>query len=106
MHPRANNLKEAASNMLQSKRSVYTTPDRLTDLLQENQFVGDKLVDIQAGTITIAEAIHSEKEKNSNAKSSDKPPMTIPEVIEYLSTFISELHQVCINTKRGTYIDI
>lgn len=119
IHQKANNLREAATHILPStkRNSNFKTPERLVDLLQQNKIVGDKLVDIQSGTLTIEEAIHggSKKDNNNNNinvsmkngnSENKKPPMTIQEVLEFLSSFIHELHLVCVAKKKATYQDI
>jgi len=87
-------------------------PTRLTNLLLADRIVGDKLIDIQSGTMTIEEALHGQENekssgKNENAKKSAEPPMTMEEVIDFLSSFIHELHQICIKLgSKATYHDI
>jgi len=56
--------------------------------------------------LTIEEAFHGKKENGPTQKGSNKNPMTIPEIIEFLSNFIHELHLVCVSHKRATYQDI
>lgn len=119
---KATHLKHAATNILpRHHHQNYNTPHRLMSLLHENKIVGDKLVNIQAGTMTIEEALYGKQHQhNINTKSdvdvqlsdsnsnnsNKKPPMSMDEVLSFLSNFVHELHLVCVAKKQAKYFEI
>ena len=102
IHQKAQSLRKVATHILPSKPPSYRAPDRLIHLLHQNLIVGDNLVDIQSGALTIDEVLHGKKHNDE----ATKKPMTISEVLDFLSNFLRELHLACISQKTATYVEI
>jgi len=81
----------------------YDLPARVKDMLQKKEIVGDQLADIKAGISTVEEALHGEKQHSDG---SDKPPMSLEEISEFIMMFLHQLHEINSSNKHANYIDI
>ena len=107
LHQKAHNLRQVAKNVIVTTK--YKTPKRLMNLLRDDMIVGDKLIKIQSGTLTIEEAIAVDKEHGLGSKvgaKNKKSPMKISEILDFFSNFLHELHLICVAKKKATYQDI
>eukprot|EP00978_Attheya_sp_CCMP212_P014645 scaffold37446_cov48-Attheya_sp.AAC.1 len=75
-------------------------PDRLRTLRDQHELVGEHLALIQDGTETVEEILHGQKEHTDET---EMPPMTMKEIISFLSNYIHQLHQVFIQNKKASY---
>lgn len=79
-------------------------PERLRLARDKHEIIGERLVDIKAGTETVEEVLHGDKPANVLAEmNSDKPPMSLEEIIEYLTSWIHLLHDTLGNYKNANY---
>lgn len=74
---------------LRGLRGNGALPGRLQRLRDRNQIVGERLKDVRAGTETVQEVLGGRQ----RAEATDKPPMKIDEVIDYLDGWIHKLHE-------------
>ena len=87
-------------------------PSRLKQLRESNEIVGERLGDIREGTETVEELLHGGGVGgDSNASGgqdnySDKPPMQLDEIVDYLSTWIHTLHETLVEAKHESYFGI
>mmetsp|Transcript_58972 Transcript_58972/g.70326 ORF Transcript_58972/g.70326 Transcript_58972/m.70326 type:complete len:582 (-) Transcript_58972:182-1927(-) len=94
-------------------------PSRVKNLLRTDEIVGDYLGDVQSGSITVDDVLRGKipaslKMKRSptaektvvRRPKSDKPPMTMTEIIDFLSDFLHLLHETCAKIKTATYQEI
>jgi len=116
-HPRL----EALDSVLRQKRTQFRSalhnlaenkiPPRLRALRDEHQIVGEHLSKIRAGTETVSEILQGEGNKQHNQqhhahpefKTSNKPPMQVSEVIDYLDKWLHQLHAVLLEHKHATF---
>ncbi|EEC47169.1 predicted protein [Phaeodactylum tricornutum CCAP 1055/1] len=75
-------------------------PYRLRALRKNHQIVGERLAEVKAGTETVEEILHGH---DMSHHVSEKPPMELQEVIQYLDEWIHELHQVLLSLKHATF---
>lgn len=80
--------------------STSQLPPRLRDLRDKHEVVGERLTEIKAGKETVQEILHAVSNKNVV---SDKPPMELDEIIDYLTNWIHTLHDTLGEHKRATY---
>ena len=82
-------------------------PPRLHTLRQKHQIVGERLAEVRAGKETVPEILQGEGDMvnhPSNAHPvSDKPPMELTEIIEYLDSWIHQLHETLLQAKHATF---
>lgn len=94
-------LKSLASNHM---------PARLAKLRESGEIVGERLGEIRAGTETVEELLHGGVQGNTGAfghgGGSDKPPMTLEEIVDYLSNWIHTLHEALAVVKHESHVGI
>jgi len=73
-------------------------PARLRELLLHEEVVGERLAGIKEGTLSVHEALHGTK---NHSERSDKPPMTIEEIVLFLVDFLEILHDELAQRKRA-----
>jgi hypothetical protein len=104
---------------IQTALSSLTTgnlPYRLRTLRDKHEIVGERLAEIRAGTETVEEILHGHNADNSgssvdggggggggSSSESDKPPMELAEIIEYLDAWIHQLHEKLMEAKHATF---
>jgi hypothetical protein len=96
---------------IQNALSSLTTgnlPYRLRSLRDKHEIVGERLAEVRAGTETVEEILHGHNAENSvsvdgGASDSDKPPMELAEIIEYLDSWIHQLHEKLMEAKHATF---
>jgi hypothetical protein len=96
---------------IQNALSSLTTgnlPYRLRTLRDKHEIVGERLAEVRAGTETVEEILHGHNAENSvsvegGASDSDKPPMELAEIIEYLDSWIHQLHEKLMEAKHATF---
>jgi hypothetical protein len=83
-------------------------PMRLLKLRERNDFVGERLAEIRAGKETVEEVLHGGKPLGMQQQSdgSQKPPMELKEITEYLSNWIHTLHETLVKAKHESYFGI
>lgn len=113
---------------LRHNRSVWVrnneVPSRVKNLLRTDEIVGDYLGDVRSGTVTVDDVLRGKipdslkiKQQQLDSASSpaqkvvprpksDKPPMTMTEIIDFLSEFLNLLHEACAKIKKATYQEI
>lgn len=94
-------LKSLASNHM---------PARLAKLRESGEIVGERLGEIRAGTETVEEVLHGGEGNTGGAfghgGGSSKPPMTLDEIVDYLTNWIHTLHEALAVVKHETYFGI
>ena len=80
--------------------SEAAMPQRLRLLRDKNQVVGERLADIKAGKETVQEILHA---GGNDIQASDKPPMTIEEITNYLEKWIQGLHETLSEYKKAKF---
>jgi len=80
--------------------SEAAMPQRLRLLRDKNQVVGERLADIKAGKETVQEILHA---GGNDIQESDKPPMTIEEITNYLEKWIQGLHETLSEYKKAKF---
>ena len=82
--------------------SLSTThlPPRLKQLRSKHEIVGERLGEIKAGKETVQEILHAVRNKHMT---SDKPPMELDEIIDYLTNWIHTLHDTLSEHKMATF---
>jgi hypothetical protein len=98
---------------IQNALSSLTTgnlPYRLRTLRDKHEIVGERLAEVRAGTETVEEILHGHNAENSvsvsvdgGASDSDKPPMELAEIIDYLDAWIHQLHEKLMEAKHATF---
>lgn len=90
--------------------SSANLPPRLAALRAKHEIVGERLSDIQSGTETVFEILHgvhaAAKDSGQSLSISDKPPMELNEIIEYLDQWIHTLHETLLQHKHSTFEQI
>ena len=82
-------------------------PARLRSLRDNHQIVGEHLRHLKEGTETVQELLHGHDLLSDVAHhASELPPMTVPEVISYLDTWIHTLHEALSHYKHATFDEI
>ncbi len=79
-------------------KSSEKLPGRLKILRGENKVIGERLNEVRKGKETVQEILHA-----SHATKSDKPPMTMNEIITYLDGWIKGLHKTLWQVRKATY---
>ena len=80
--------------------SEAAMPQRLRLLRDKNQVVGERLADIKAGKETVQEILHA---GGNDIQASDKPPMTIEEITNFLEKWIQGLHETLSEYKKAKF---
>jgi Glycosyltransferase (GlcNAc) len=101
-------------HQLQSALKSLTTqqlPARLARLRDNHEIVGERLREIRSGSETVEEVLHGRRQSQRNDGSiqiekSDKPPMQLDEIIQYLTDWIHTLHTTLVSAKHETYFGI
>lgn len=75
-------------------------PARLRELRDKHQIVGERLQEVRAGTETVQEILHGH---DMSHHSSNKPPMEIAEIKEFLESWIDQLHETLVECKRCNF---
>ena len=85
-----------------SDLSTSDMPARLRALREKHLVVGERLSEVKAGAETVQEVLHS---VDSARVTSNKPPMSLDEVINFLTEWIHTLHETLSqdNVKHATY---
>jgi hypothetical protein len=102
--------------------TVNHIPTRLARLRENSEVVGERLGEIRAGTETVEEVLHGQgsggmaggarrggaggTQYAKGGGRSDKPPMQLDEIIDYLSTWIHTLHETLVSVKHESYFGI
>lgn len=81
-------------------------PMRLLKLRENSEIVGERLGEIRAGTETVEEVLHGASGGNARGDASDKPPMELNEIREYLEKWIHNLHEVLVTAKHESHFGI
>jgi hypothetical protein len=117
---KATTLRSSLTGAVQHKREqiqnalkTLTTsnlPHRLRTLRDKHEIVGERLQEVRAGKETVEEILHGHLlGANGNYNSadenyaSDKPPMQLAEIIEYLDAWIHQLHEKLMEAKHATF---
>jgi hypothetical protein len=79
--------------------SESALPQRLQVLRDQNEIVGERLKEVQAGIETVQEVL-------GYSSTSDKPPMEILEVTAYLDDWIHLLHQTLQPVRQQSHLEI
>jgi len=80
--------KELLSKALDTLSTTHLPP-RLKELRNKHEVVGERLGEIKAGKETVEEILHA---VNNKHVVSDRPPLELDEIIEYLTNWIHTLH--------------
>ena len=103
-------FQEAVANKRHQLRKALNTlaegnlPPRLHNLRQNRQIIGERLAEVRAGKETVPEILQGEDvAANSNQGGQDKPPMELHEVIDYLDSWIHQLHETLLQAKHATF---
>jgi hypothetical protein len=96
-----NNKRQQIKKALETL-TASSMPARLKRLRDKNQIVGENLADIKAGKETVQEILHAASDPVV-ADQSDKPPMPLEEIIDYLTNWLHTLHDTLSNYKRAPY---
>jgi [Skp1-protein]-hydroxyproline N-acetylglucosaminyltransferase len=78
-------------------------PQRLRTLRDKHQIVGERLGEVKAGKETVEEILHG---ADMSHHSSNKPPMSLDEIVSYLDGWIHTLHGVLGGYKHATFDQI
>lgn len=80
-------------------------PPRLAKLRETSEIVGERLGEIRAGTETVEEVLHGQQGGASGGgeSASNKPPMELDEIVNYLTTWIHTLHEKLVEAKHESY---
>ena len=96
-------FREALADSLGKQVSKHL-PARLRDAREKHEIVGERLKEVKDGTETVQELLYGEGA--DGAIYSDKPPMQIQEIIDYLSNWIHLLHDTMGQYKTANYEQI
>lgn len=92
---------EQLANAL-SSLTTSSMPGRLRVLREKHEIVGERLGEIKAGKETVQEILHAGSTPRL-IETSDKPPMELDEIVEYLTNWIHTLHDTLSQYKRAKY---
>jgi hypothetical protein len=81
-------------------------PMRLAKLRETSEIVGERLGEIRAGTETVEEVLHGQGAGRSEDGGSNKPPMELDEIVNYLQDWIHTLHESLVEAKHESYFGI
>lgn len=94
-------LREALADSLGKQVSRHL-PTRLREMRDKQEIVGERLKDIKDGTETVQELLYGQ----GGDEFSDKPPMQVHEIIDYLTNWIHLLHDTMGQYKTANYEQI
>lgn len=80
--------------------TVGNLPARLRVLRDRHEIVGERLTEVRAGKETVQEILHGHNMEHHTAL---KPPMELIEIIQYLDSWIHQLHEVLMEAKHATF---
>lgn len=83
--------------------NTYNLPGRLKVLRDKSQIVGERLADIKAGKETVQEILTVGADLIGEDNLSDKPPMKLDEIVDFLDNWIHGLHDALSQVRTGTY---
>jgi hypothetical protein len=83
--------------------STAHLPGRLRLLRDKHQIVGERLGEIKAGKETVHEVLNAGSDPNIMREVTDKPPMRLDEIIDYLDKWIHGLHDALTKVKKAPY---
>jgi hypothetical protein len=91
-----------------SSLTTSNLPHRLVSLRDKHEIVGERLAEVRAGTETVEEILHghvanSVSVNDGGDSDSDKPPMQLAEIIDYLDAWIHQLHEKLMQAKHATF---
>ena len=75
-------------------------PYRLRALRDRHEIIGERLSEVSSGKETVEELLHGVR---SEPLSSNKPPMALDEIVQYLDNWIHQLHETLTNYKDATH---
>lgn len=75
-------------------------PARLKDLRDRHEIVGEHLSAVSTGSETVQELLH---QHDMSDHENIKPPMELEEIIQYLDSWIHQLHEVLADVKQATF---
>jgi [Skp1-protein]-hydroxyproline N-acetylglucosaminyltransferase len=93
------NKRQQLSSALQSL-TAGNIPARLRTLRDRHEIVGERLSEVRAGTETVQEILHGHDMGHHMAL---KPPMELDEIIQYLDTWIHQLHEALMEAKHAPF---
>lgn len=96
-------LREALAESLGKQVSKHL-PTRLREMRDKHEIVGERLKDIKDGTETVQELLYGEGPNGDEY--SDKPPMQMKEITDYLTNWIHLLHDTMGQYKTANYEQI
>jgi [Skp1-protein]-hydroxyproline N-acetylglucosaminyltransferase len=106
----ASNLRRGIKEVVQSKRhelsaalqtlTMGNLPARLRSLRDHHEIIGERLAEIRSGTETAHEILHGHDMDHHIVT---KPPMELDEIVNYLDTWIHQLHEVLMEAKHATF---
>jgi hypothetical protein len=102
-------FRQALSDSLGKQVSQHL-PARLRDARDRHEIVGERLVQVKDGTETVQELLYGEEHPQHHHDhangDSDKPPMEMQEIIDYLTNWIHLLHDTLGQYKNANYEEI
>jgi hypothetical protein len=78
----------------------------LREAREKHEIIGERLVGIKAGSETVQELLYGEKTEDVDNGDSDKPPMELQEITDYLTNWIHLLHDTLSQYKNANYEQI
>ena len=93
-----NQLAKALGSLSKSSENL---PGRLKILRSTNSVIGEKLTDVKKGKETVQEILHASNYLQKTK--SDKPPMTMKEIVGFLDEWIKGLHKTLWKVRKATY---
>jgi hypothetical protein len=100
------NAVQRKRDQIQSALKTLTTgdlPHRLRALRDKHEIVGERLAEVRAGKETVEEILHGRISTSRISDTSDKPPMELEEIIDYLDSWIHKLHEKLMEAKHSTF---
>ena len=100
-------LREALAESL-GKKVSQSLPMRLREMRDRHEIVGERLAAIKDGSETVQELLYSEGAGGTGGELdySDKPPMQLKEITDYLENWIHLLHDTLGQYKNANYEQI
>ena len=75
-------------------------PARLRVLRERHEIVGERISDVRVGISTVQEILHGHDLSHHDTI---KPPMSLDEIMEFLDSWIHQLHEVLGEAKHATF---
>ena len=98
-------LREKLAESL-GKKVSQSLPMRLREMRDRHEIVGERLAAIKDGSETVQELLYSEGASGGDLDYSDKPPMQLKEITDYLENWIHLLHDTLGQYKNANYEQI